>query len=664
MQGPNDIDKHYRNVKRIKDAGFGDDAVKEYLSEQGLNGLPPRAEKAPAKRPTPGEEQISKFKKMAETTPKVADWMAQSINPLGTFNDEIQGAVRGPKARDEYNQNVQDVRDNLGGLAIPAEIAMGAKSGVGLLGAAKAGKGMVSKAAEKFLGGSTAKTVAGRVAGNAGRGAAFGAISGAGSGDDVESRWAGTKKGALVGGSLGGLLSLGGDAFTAGHQKYQDWKETHDPTRVAAGIYRDRIKQDGVKVMREFADAPDDAVAGDLLGPYGAAELRAASGKPTEEGGLFRKEMADRTKKRDIPVVDRLNKDLPDPNLGPMGHQERLDQIHKPAVDAAYDATRHANPQLMWDQMPSLRNDNPITKEALAFADGMSAKGGQASDGISHLDLVKRGYDGIISKGMRAGDMNSVRLAQNLKDQLIEDLDRAALLYPEARGMHHQWQSEKEALAFGEKFASSGQDPKDFQLALHEAVPSLKGGAEKLHNREAVLDAASHGVALKLRNIIQSGNGDNSQQLISLFGGENAEEITKLAFRDPKDFSSFQKEALRRLKEVTRERMLTGDAKAEAVHVAGLLHGTSPWAIGRALAGNPLLVGSQMLKSAVEAGATKASRKAAPELVRMARTPLKIPGTGRMDPKFLKLLKDTRELPPVNPTRFQAWPYIQAAVDR
>lgn len=561
---------------------------------------------------------------------------AQNIPLVGPYADEIEGMVRGDGGAGA-RKSVSDFRNRMGGVGAIAELGAGLAMG----NAAFKGAGAIGKMA---LGGDVVTPASGlanfalRNAARVGSGAATGAIMGAGAANPGS-----RMKGAIGGGAMGGIVG----AVPAVVEGMQGAKRLVDRTVSHWGADNHAAAQLGKELRSDrlirTADRPA-AFAGETLADavanhpsdYTSGVLRDAIHESSTQGGDLKIAMSDRAGGRAGRIGDAMatGTGVGD-RINPRQLMQDLREGHKPAVSSAY-ATAEAEGAVLDDKaLKKALGDTPMAREARRVARLRMANRKQElptvqvagkSDPIkvpnlTLVDYAKRHLDTKIRGLLKQSDLGKAAEAMEIRNRIINEADRLAPSYAEARLVAQEQQSLKEAVRLGQALGKTpGTDVRDATSALEKLLPA--GSAQEVHDQ--IREAFRKGVASSLQaRLAKSKSGQ--QALTDLLGHENARDVARLAFPDDQTFQKFERALSAELQQLPGEALVQGARINPEFLATDALHGISPWSLSKTLAGNPSLLAAQTVSVMSGAAKRKSAIEAAKKLTEFAATPMGSP---------------------------------------
>jgi Large polyvalent protein associated domain 23 len=391
-----------------------------------------------------------------------------------------------PEAERAYNESVQAQRERnkqaqrerpgtflaseLGGAATTIPLGGGAARGAGL--AAQVGQG--------------AKV-----------GALYGAASGAGAGEGAEDRLTRGALGGAVGGVVGGAVPPVAQGLTSA----ASWA-----ARPFTQALRGFINPEAEAARRIGIALERDAAAGTQRGLTPAEEAAArAAGYPVaniDAGGTAVGSVA-RSAANTSPVARNLLETLNAERVAPPAVAERAADLvrrettagdtaaTRAALEANYRATASPAYQQAYAQgarpiwtpqidnllgsqqlMPALREAGRKldTAERAGLTQGPLLVNGRPT--LEVHDAIKREIDTLVTQAQRSGDAPTVRLLSALRDQYVQQLDRAVPSYAAARGGAAAYFGERDAIALGERFVTDLKNGQQIAQTFRGLAPN------------------------------------------------------------------------------------------------------------------------------------------------------------------------------------------------
>ncbi len=374
-----------------------------------------------------------------------------------------------------------------------------------------------------------AASTAGKIGRSAAAGAGLGGASGAAYSTEGN-RTAGAATGAALGGVLGGTLAsagkvLGGAANQLGLRSEKASRKLGLQNAVRS------LQDDGVDAS-SLVDNADEAVqlgvptkAYDLGGDQ---SLRTARAAEAVSGGM-RQGLVERQAGQGDRIFDHAEK-----ALGVKGRDlhEVSQEVTKRArqkADPLYEAARNHGP-LQSQRLEELLQ-RPALQKALAKGRTKAIDEGEALGDpvdIRVIDYAKRALDDRISKAIRAGAKDDVRILTKLKREMLDIVDEEVPVYGEAR---KAWGGEKnyeKAVTMGARVFSASKRP-DASIAKRLAALS-----------DTDKDGFRIGVLGAIRDVIRS-SSTSSDKVKRLMGTPKAREALSEVIGGVDKNSSFAK---------------------------------------------------------------------------------------------------------------------------
>ncbi len=442
-----------------------------------------------------------------------SDEILGGIEGLSNIGEEGGFSAGYERGKQKIRQAGKDYADDNPVLSPALEL------GAGIIAPGFGAAGFIGKAA----------STAGKIGRSAAAGAGLGGASGAAYSTEGN-RTAGAATGAAVGGVLGGGIAsagkvLGGAANQLGLRSEKASRKLGLNNAVRS------LQDDGVDAS-SLVDNADEAVKLGVptkaLDLGGDQTLRTARAAESVSGGM-RQGLVERQAGQGDRIFDHAEKALGVKGRDLFEVSQEVTKRAKAKADPLYEAARNHGPL----QSPKLEEllQRPALQKALAKGRTKAVDEGEALGDpvdIRVIDYAKRALDDRISKAIRAGAKDDVRILTKLKREMLDIVDEEVPSYGEAR---KAWGGEKnyeKAVTMGARVFSASKRP-DASIAKRLAALS-----------DTDKDGFRIGVLGAIRDVIRSST-DNADKVKRLMGTPKAREALAEVIGGVDKNSSFAK---------------------------------------------------------------------------------------------------------------------------
>ncbi|WP_319568267.1 hypothetical protein [Cohaesibacter marisflavi] len=455
-----------------------------------------------------------------------ADYLRGDGFDIGRAYNNLQQRFDAGKAARREAHPVSSVAGELAGSMALA----GGAGKAGLTTAGRVGKGLV-----------------GRMAGGAAEGAAYGALAGAGEAKPG-SRGQGAAVGGILGAGIGGAAPAVGSAISGVRNISQVGKNS------AAKLARKVLASDEMtaqEALNRLAKENPDTMLADI-GPNARIWAGGIENRPGPAKTTINKALTDRSSnasQRVNTLADDLLGKTEDTLSLPGYIRERQLEQSRPFYEGL------ANVDVPNDNI--IINDllnRPAGQEALEYGKKIAANMGHpvSENGytVRDLDYAKQWLDGRISRLNEQGQTSLAYSYQNVRDGLIEELDKLTTMYPHARDVYSGHAAILDAHKSGERIFHANQMPHDVRANL-EKMPISEKNAYKAGARRAL--AQKMGTA---RNDVNQARSEfqkdfNKEKMAAAFGDDAANRLTS-ALEDETRFMHTKNDVLNNSKTAER----------------------------------------------------------------------------------------------------------------
>jgi hypothetical protein len=232
------------------------------------------------------------------------------------------------------------------------------------------------------------------------------------------------------------------------------------------------------------------------------------------------------------------------------------------------------------------------------------------------VDYAKRYLDKSVTSALRKGELDRAAELIQTRERII---DRAEALVPDelyqtARLRGREQQALRQAFALGQASAKTkATDLRDHADMLQRLVPD----ASPPETQAAIRDAYRQGVAASLyQRISRAASGQ--QALAELTGAPNSEAMVRAAATDPQAAQQLERTLADEFRMMPAEGIASGAIVHPAFESADALGFMTPYALGRAIQGDPALAMAQGVGSLSRNAERSINRESAAYLARLA----------------------------------------------
>lgn len=351
---------------------------------------------------------------------------------------------------------------------------------------------------------------------------------------DPGKRLAEAATGATIGGALGGALQ-------AGKFLGKQVKKLFTASKPEDILARRLPAQQTTELLEQLRGAPADSpmmlpdIAGDEV-----KGLTRAVGKLADGKDIISDALEQRSKNAVSRVVDRLSKDISDVD-NYFGNLEDLtkarSQMAAPLYKKAFEkGTRldiNANKELFSKIQPDIES----ARRAFRIGDEVPY------DSIVMLDFAKKGLDDRIGSALRQGERQQARFLSQIKNELVEKLDKLNPDYKKARQVFSDFASVQNAQEQGLQF--SRLRPEELRRTMKNFSPSEK-------------EAFRIGVRENLQKTVTS-TAEGADPAKRIFGNQFKRDQLKAIFPTQKSYEDFSKRMVDEIRAAnTKFRVLGG----------------------------------------------------------------------------------------------------------
>ena len=447
-----------------------------------------------------------------------ADYVRGDGFDIGRAYNNLQQRFDAGKAARREAHPVSSVAGELAGSMALA----GGAGKAGLTTAGRVGKGLI-----------------GRMAGGAAEGAAYGALAGAGEAKPG-SRGQGAAVGGILGAGIGGAAPAVGSAISGIRNLSQVGKNS------AAKLAREVFAADEMtaqEALDRLGKESSDTMLADI-GPNAQLWASGLANRPGPSKTTVNSALTSRASKASQRINELTNELLgkTEDTLSLPGYiRERQLEQSRPFYEGL------ANVDVPNDNI--VINDllnRPAGQEALEYGKKIAANMGHpVSDSgytVRDLDYAKQWLDGRISRLNEQGQTSLAYSYQNVRDGLIEELDKLTAMYPHARDVYSGHAAILDAHKTGQRIFHQDQMPHDVRANL-EKMPISEKNAYKAGARRAL--AQKMGTA---RNDVNQARGEfekdfNREKAAIAFGDDAINRLTS-ALDDETRFMNTKNEVL------------------------------------------------------------------------------------------------------------------------
>lgn len=577
----------------------------------------------------------------AKTLGRLALTGAQGIPFAGPLSDEMLGTAYGAldpnktmqEGRDAVRGQIRQSREEHPFLSFAAETAA---SGWGLGQLAKKAPEWAVRFGLKAL--PEGASLVERMKKGAKGVALLGGTTGFGASEgSVTDRLPGAAAGTLLGAVVGGLVPPVSEAakyaggkvaglVRAGKEKFLD---ARDPARIASKMLKSSLDADKVDLAQRAANATPDATLLDASGKYTQGLIKGSQRVPTQAGTDFDAFLARREAGREGAAARAFAEGTGvAPGEGNRTVVSEITDMMKPDIRAAY---ANVEPSQIKDARIAqlLRNNSKAMRKVLGVADEymrekygrglpVDDKGRYAVEKITSVETlneIKKAMDdvGKIVKRKPAKGLEARSWARQLTQYLDEATGGS---HGEARALAQEPFKVAQATDIATKAARRG-DVRDLPLDLKKLGRGAAPGANEL-----IPVASREAVARELMQKLQQA-GSEGQRLGMLLESPAMVETARAAFPDQRSFDRFASTAKTLLEKALRDEAVRGNARAASLlSDPDTFSRLTPWAIAQAMSGSWSLAAAQALGSVEATTLRKAQERAAPEILRLAQSPL------------------------------------------
>lgn len=585
--------------------------------------------------------------------PSIGGSILQGVPVVGTWMDEAEGVASGTgrwlagkvkgtgeswrDAVADEQARAEKANTQMPALSVASGLVSGGAAARGLTGAART---LAGGAPTSGYGNAFANYVS-RAAKGVGAGATAGAVAGAGA--DSESR----TTGALVGGALGavaGAIPAAVEGVSRGRQFAGNFLRNRTPERRAARDLAMTMQADRRTIGQ--TPVPGGTVA-DASGRFTRRLFEDALGVPTEASTDFAEQMAAREAGRPERVLQALEQATGTPrNIRPGRAARALRESMVPQVDEAYDAARNAGAVLDDAELVRRLNETPDGQRAVAFARRKMANrrevlpevervatqnvpwhsgvdvpmevpaGTEQVPNLQLVDYAKRYLDKGVTSALRKGELDRASELIQTREQIVDRAEELVpdALYQTARLRGREQQALRQAFALGQSSArTQATDMRDHADMLQRLIP----GRSSAETQQRIRDAYRQGVAASLYQ--RASRARDGQRLLGeLTGAPNSEAMVRAAARSPQAAQQLEAALANEMRMLPAEGMAAGASVHPAFESADALGFMTPYALGRAIQGNPELALAQGVGSVSRNTERAINRDAAAYLARLA----------------------------------------------
>jgi len=432
--------------------------------------------------------------------------MAAGRTPIEMFRhgtiDPREGYRYAKAQQDILDQQMEKNTAGLGGAL--AEVAGGAATGAGVLGAGLRAGAKTLPAWMPGVGGRTIPATAVNWTANVGKGGGLGAFAGAGGAPNIEGIPEGMMTGGVLGGILGGAAPVAVSTLQHGARILQA-PRLRDPQNIAVEQIAEVARAAGVapaEIAQRVADANaagQPYTVADALGHEGARKLAAMAKVPGPQREAIVTALTERNLNMPVRTGEQVGQAMGAPNTARQAQETLYEKAQQ--ASAPHYAAAEAHPT--WSsRLQEEFLDHPLAQQGLkkgvwiqsienagnakkplqdAMITGFDEAGNTIWSGVPNLrsiDTLKKGLDRMIEEQTNPlGHVTAEgRAIIGFKNRLLDEVDALNPAYKEARAQFADPMQIRSAVERGQEMKSTGRAADNLQ-EFRDMRPGEQQGA-------------------------------------------------------------------------------------------------------------------------------------------------------------------------------------------